>query len=321
MYPHGAHTKASGELVHAYDGDGFSYDVVGRVPFSVVFRNQYEFTGKERDSESGLDYFIHRHYASTMGRFMQPDPAGMMAVDIRSPQTLNRYAYVLNNPLSFTDPFGLDCAYLNSSGTGVEKGGIDQHSSSGECAKTGGYWVEGSVTNVSIGGDAETVSLTGTTNGNTNNTSASYQQNATFDVGEYHNTFANPFNHIALGLHGGTLFGQNPRSDRQFAWQIFAHNPGNVVVPGEIKPQVGGQLLDMVHIPVTGMPAQVMQDAISQSQQNPPPYSIGDHGGRVCDCASWAQQILGDAGINSGLVTRSPDVLMQQLHQEQSPNQ
>jgi RHS repeat-associated protein len=40
----------------------------------------YKFTGKERDAESGLDYFIHRHYASTMGRFMQPDPAGMMAV-------------------------------------------------------------------------------------------------------------------------------------------------------------------------------------------------------------------------------------------------
>jgi RHS repeat-associated protein len=82
------------------------------------------FTGKERDGESGLDYFIHRHYASTMGRFMQPDPAGMMAVDIGSPQTLNRYTYVLNNPLSLVDPFGLDCAYLNSSGTGERKAGL-----------------------------------------------------------------------------------------------------------------------------------------------------------------------------------------------------
>src|SRR5207253_871069 len=91
-----------------------------------------------------------RHFSSSFGRFMQPDPAGMMAVDIGSPQTLNRYAYVLNNPLSFTDPFGLDCVYLNSSGTAVEKNGVDQNSSSGECGKTGGYWVEGTVTQVNI---------------------------------------------------------------------------------------------------------------------------------------------------------------------------
>jgi RHS repeat-associated protein len=63
------------------------------------------FTGKERDTESGLDDFDARHYASTMGRFMQPDPVGGHNED---PQTLNRYAYVRNNPLSLTDPTGLD---------------------------------------------------------------------------------------------------------------------------------------------------------------------------------------------------------------------
>jgi RHS repeat-associated protein len=310
-------TDASGNIVKESD----YYPYGGEIAVSGSDANRYKFTSKERDPESGLDHFQFRNYSSSMGRWMIPDPAGMMAVDIGSPQTLNRYSYVLNNPLSFTDPFGLDCAYLNSSGTGVEKGGIDQHSSSGECGKTGGYWVEGSVTNVSIGGDSETVSLTGTTNGTTNNTSASYQQNATFDVGEFHNTFVNRWNHIALGLHGGTLFGQNPRSDSQFGWQVMIHNPANVVVPGAIKPQTGGQLVNMVHIPVTGMQAQMMQDAISQSQQNPPPYSIGGQGGRICDCASWAQQILGDAGINSGPVTQNPGTLIQQLQQEQPPQQ
>ena len=310
------HTNMAGAITESCTSLPFGEDLTCSGPEV----SPLHFTGKERDGESGLDYFIHRHYASTMGRFMQPDPAGMMAVDIGSPQTLNRYTYVLNNPLSLVDPFGLDCAYLNSSGTGVEKGGIDQNSSSGECGKTGGYWVEGSVTNVTIGGDAETVSLTGTTNGNTNNTSASYQQNATFDVGEFHNTMFNPYNHIALGLHGGTLFGQNPRSDSQFVRAISVHGL-KAVVPGAIKPQVGGQLLNMVHIPVTGMQAQMMQDAINQSAQNPPPYSVEGGGARVCDCASWAQQILGDAGINSGPSTPWPDTLIQQLNQQQPPQQ
>jgi RHS repeat-associated protein len=62
------------------------------------------FTGKERDTESGLDYFSARYYASSMGRFMSPDDG----TDQRSsnPQSLNRYSYVHNNPLSNVDPFG-----------------------------------------------------------------------------------------------------------------------------------------------------------------------------------------------------------------------
>jgi RHS repeat-associated protein len=65
----------------------------------------HHFTGKERDSESGLDMFGARYFGSSLGRFMSPDPLGGHNED---PQTLNRYAYVRNNPLSLTDPTGLD---------------------------------------------------------------------------------------------------------------------------------------------------------------------------------------------------------------------
>jgi RHS repeat-associated protein len=61
-------------------------------------------TGKERDAESGLDYFGARYNSSSMGRFMSPDPLGG---DLTNPQSLNKYAYVLNNPLTNTDPTGL----------------------------------------------------------------------------------------------------------------------------------------------------------------------------------------------------------------------
>jgi|HubBroStandDraft_6_1064221.scaffolds.fasta_scaffold119022_3 RHS repeat-associated protein len=66
----------------------------------------YKFTGKERDSESGLDNFGARYNASTMGRFMTPDPL-LNSGRPGNPQSWNRYAYVLNNPLKFTDPTGL----------------------------------------------------------------------------------------------------------------------------------------------------------------------------------------------------------------------
>jgi RHS repeat-associated protein len=70
----------------------------------------YRFTGKERDAESGLDYFGARYYASNMGRFMSPDWSAkedpVPYANLGNPQTLNLYAYVHNNPLSTYDPDG-----------------------------------------------------------------------------------------------------------------------------------------------------------------------------------------------------------------------
>jgi RHS repeat-associated protein len=65
-----------------------------------------QFTSKERDNETGLDYFGARYFASTQGRFTTPDPL-LGSGRIGSPQTWNRYNYVLNNPLKFSDPLGL----------------------------------------------------------------------------------------------------------------------------------------------------------------------------------------------------------------------
>jgi RHS repeat-associated protein len=64
------------------------------------------FTGKERDAESGLDYFGARYYGSNTGRFMSPDPSVLDYADPTNPQSLNLYSYVINNPLRFIDPFG-----------------------------------------------------------------------------------------------------------------------------------------------------------------------------------------------------------------------
>jgi RHS repeat-associated protein len=64
------------------------------------------FTGKERDPESGLDNFGARYDASSLGRFMSPDPL-LNSGHPWNPQSWNRYAYALNNPLAIVDPMGL----------------------------------------------------------------------------------------------------------------------------------------------------------------------------------------------------------------------
>ncbi|HET9182944.1 MAG TPA: RHS repeat-associated core domain-containing protein [Candidatus Angelobacter sp.] len=78
----------------------------GELQFVNNDSNHYKFTGKERDTESGLDNFGKRYYGSSMGRFMSPDPL-LNSAQPWNPQTWNRYSYTLNNPLRYTDPLGL----------------------------------------------------------------------------------------------------------------------------------------------------------------------------------------------------------------------
>jgi RHS repeat-associated protein len=62
-------------------------------------------TGKERDTESGNDYFGARYYSSAMGRFTSPDPIPI-SLEIDNPQSWNKYSYAFNRPLSLVDPNG-----------------------------------------------------------------------------------------------------------------------------------------------------------------------------------------------------------------------
>jgi RHS repeat-associated protein len=70
----------------------------------------YKFTGYERDSETGLDYAMARFYNPRLGRFMSGDP---LAGDSASPQSLNRYGYVLNSPTALIDPSGMIVRPMN----------------------------------------------------------------------------------------------------------------------------------------------------------------------------------------------------------------
>lgn len=71
---------------------------------------EHLFTGKERDTESGNDYFGARYYNSDTGRFLSPDWSAKYEpvpyASLGDPQTLNLYSYVRNNPLASVDPDG-----------------------------------------------------------------------------------------------------------------------------------------------------------------------------------------------------------------------
>ena len=108
----------------------------------------YFFTGKERDTESGNDYFGARYYASSMGRFMSPDPGWFMEADPTNPQTWNLYSYALNNPLKLIDPTGMDqCIWDDgTSDDRPEDGGATQQ----ECADQGGNWASDTDTTITV---------------------------------------------------------------------------------------------------------------------------------------------------------------------------
>jgi RHS repeat-associated protein len=72
------------------------------------------YTGQTQDTvagSTGLYDFQFRQHASSQGRWLVPDPAGLAAVDPTNPQTWNRYAYVGNSPLNTIDPLGLQGAW------------------------------------------------------------------------------------------------------------------------------------------------------------------------------------------------------------------
>lgn len=91
-------TDSSGNILKEAD----YYPYGGEIVVAGSDGNNYKFTGKERDSESSLDYFGARHYVPALGRFMTPDPTRLSAF-FDSPQTWNGYAYAHNDPTVYVD--------------------------------------------------------------------------------------------------------------------------------------------------------------------------------------------------------------------------
>jgi RHS repeat-associated protein len=72
--------------------------------YSATDNVRQQFTNKERDAETGLDFFQKHYYASSQGRFTGADFGN---ADLNTPQSFNKYQYCLNNPLRYVDDNGL----------------------------------------------------------------------------------------------------------------------------------------------------------------------------------------------------------------------
>jgi RHS repeat-associated protein len=101
----------------------------GELQFVNNDSNHYKFTGKERDSETGLDYFGARYYSNGLGRFITPDWAAKATAvpyaEFSDPQSLNLYSYVRNVPTTRLDPDGHFTDFYSTEGKKLGSDGVN----------------------------------------------------------------------------------------------------------------------------------------------------------------------------------------------------
>ena len=115
---------AYGEEVPADSSHGNRHLVFdsGVATYNAVFGVTQQFTGQQRDDETGLDYFWARNLHTSLGCFTSTDPGGDGARSI-VPQSWNAYSYVYNSPLLLTDRTGRDPNQRCDENEGDDAGG------------------------------------------------------------------------------------------------------------------------------------------------------------------------------------------------------
>ena len=95
-------TDDNGDIVQIVDYYPYGDTRLSEQPQGI--NNPYKYNGKELDEDTGLYYYGARYYNAKIGRFVSQDPWGG---DLKDPQSLNKYAYVRNNPMKYVDPTGM----------------------------------------------------------------------------------------------------------------------------------------------------------------------------------------------------------------------
>jgi len=249
------------------------------------------FTGKERDQESGLDYFGARYYASNMGRWMSPDWSAKAEPvpysKLYDPQTLNLYGYVGNNPLSRGDMDGHHAMNINISDQAIMEGEANSqqndynHSLAALDDGLKDYdkkWGSGAQPQSST----SSTSTTGTTT-----------QDHYVSIG-YWPTGAGGFGHIGVQVDSDDTQGYSTKDPSVHWWQRLFGAPAARTEDDIAQHTTNGDTATHFyhHISITADQATQMQAAMAARTENPGHYNL-----LFNNCAGFVESVLRSGGV------------------------
>jgi RHS repeat-associated protein len=247
--------SSSGTVQEQY----FSYPYGGMKSSIGSDPNHFKFTGKERDTESNLDEFGARYYASSTGRFMTPDWAARATsvpyAVFGDPQSLNLYTYVENAPVNRVDADGHTIARQAPADDDI----------------TTIMW------DTKVDDEAE--------NGNGTTTLAQ----DTVTVEQVKGQGANVFDHAAISVNGQQAVGLEQKTDSGTAAVEDKTTPGAVKA---VDPK--REVKDKAVIQVTPEQAAKIQKFLDNSKQNPPNYNL-----YRSNCAQFCESALRAGGVKN----------------------
>jgi len=211
-------------------GDGLTTVALPGFTACAADATEHHFTGKERDAESGNDYFGARYYASSMGRWLSPDADFTLRRILPNPQKWNRYAYVHNNPLVYFDPDGMADFRIfdNYSDKDLPSGGRPNWGALAAAARKNGHTVE--IYNVASGNATQA------------NMNAALHSQGTNVLSIGHNVLSpSSFNAIGIMLGNGTFMGQGTGPDNAPMMSFSNITASSVTILGCSSFDLGGQ--------------------------------------------------------------------------------
>jgi RHS repeat-associated protein len=201
------------------------------------------FTDHERDTESGNDYFGARYYASSMGRFLSPDPS-MGSSRLANPQAWNRYTYGLNNPLMFIDPTGEEWNIAGNAGNGnPSMEWVDTCGFADDCIKTAAVANGNNVTVYGTLGADDVTTYAANSKGYVDVSEMASNSGANFSFQSgVTNSFASP--QSAAGLFdAAAAYGQEHPDDSKLSLNDIGSSTGSPIAPHQTHDH--GRAVDM----------------------------------------------------------------------------
>jgi len=247
-----------------YDADFEPYG--GEHAYLNSCPQNYKFTSKERDTESGLDNFGARYYASTTGRFMSPDwalkPIAVPYATFGDPQTLNLYTYVENSPLNRIDADGHEQGDPDAQTAPIQGSEQDRRQERGPSA-----------------GQEKAQAQNNPPPPDANHTH-------TLTVREVEGQQGNPAGHVTVQVDNGKEVGFGPVQDLTKK-QIVENTP----VPGQVEPRANVGTKDAVTIYLTKDEAAHAQGTIDARTSNPGNYQL-----RGRSCVDFGEDVVRSTG-------------------------